>query len=235
MAVEACNSFDGEGSKYEDIAHIELQHLTIRRAVHFLDESIGVGFVVTLLSVDVDVDVCDMNGNAILQIEALHVTSVSQATKNDYSQKISNSVWDPDQINQDKDSPASGRLAGEVWICTVPGFRQLPIDEVAAGKHTTIKLRKTLKPGGHLALLDFTDARPVKQLFISNIMQNWWAGANDEENIGNVEAPHSTLAQFVWHDILRETSFSGIDSSAPKTRNPLAPFSVMVTQLRVAR
>ncbi|KAI0972189.1 hypothetical protein F4678DRAFT_478694 [Xylaria arbuscula] len=39
-----------------------------------------------------DIDIFDMNGNAILQIEALHVTTTTQVTANDDAQKISKQV-----------------------------------------------------------------------------------------------------------------------------------------------
>ncbi|KAI0855451.1 putative polyketide synthase [Xylaria cubensis] len=95
---------------------------------------------------------------------------------------------------------------------------------------TLTNLRKTLKPGGHLALLNFTDARSVKQPFVFGTMPSWWAGQNDEVDINNAEARHSLLSQFGWDNILRETGFSGVDSATPETRNPLVPFAVMLTQ-----
>ncbi|KAI0197529.1 putative polyketide synthase [Astrocystis sublimbata] len=94
-------------------------------------------------------------------------------------------------------------------------------------KQTLRNLRKTLKPGGHLTLLDFTDARPVRQPFFFGTMSNWWAARDGDEM---VEARHPILSQYEWDGILKETGFSGIDSATPETRNAMVPFSLMLTQ-----
>jgi acyl transferase domain-containing protein/SAM-dependent methyltransferase len=86
-------------------------------------------------------------------------------------------------------------------------------------------LRKTLKPGGYLLLLEFTDASPVTQPFVFGTLPSWWTHQED-----GAKAHHSLLSQSGWDGILKKTGFSGIDSSTPETGNAMVPFSVMLSQ-----
>lgn len=92
-------------------------------------------------------------------------------------------------------------------------------------EQTLSSVRKTLKPGGYLILLEFTDASSVRQPFVFGTLPGWWAQQDD-----SVQAHHPFLSQSGWDAVLKRTGFSGIDSSTPDTGNAMVPLSVMLSQ-----
>lgn len=92
-------------------------------------------------------------------------------------------------------------------------------------EQTLRNVRKTLKPGGHLVLLEFTDASPVTQTFVFGTLPNWWARQDDGAQVSN-----PLLSRSGWDAILKKTGFSGIDSSTPETGNAMVPLSLMLSQ-----
>jgi SAM-dependent methyltransferase len=89
---------------------------------------------------------------------------------------------------------------------------------------TLTALRKLLKPGGRLVLLEFTDVNPVRPTFVLGSIASWWVGETDEG------INHPLLPQNEWDAVMRKTGFSGIDSAAPETRFGRVPVSLMLSQ-----
>ncbi|KAI9830142.1 MAG: hypothetical protein M1819_005819 [Sarea resinae] len=74
-------------------------------------------------------------------------------------------------------------------------------------KVTMQNVRKLLKPGGYLVLLEITSDILRVKLMMSGL-PGWWLGGDD----GRRYAPTITQAQ--WDSVLRETGFSGVDHIA---------------------
>ncbi|KAH0565584.1 putative Hybrid PKS-NRPS biosynthetic cluster [Trichoglossum hirsutum] len=70
---------------------------------------------------------------------------------------------------------------------------------------TLNNVRRLLKPGGYLLLIEITGA-PLRAGFIMSGLPGWWLGAND----GRRFAP--TISPVKWDSLLRSTGFSGIDT-----------------------
>lgn len=93
------------------------------------------------------------------------------------------------------------------------GFEDGTFDMIIASNvlHATRKLdytmqnvRRLLKPGGFLLLLEVTsDILRVK--FMMSGLPGWWLGADDDRRF----AP--TISAARWHDLLTRTGFSGVD------------------------
>ncbi|KAI5194188.1 hypothetical protein AUEXF2481DRAFT_704711 [Aureobasidium subglaciale EXF-2481] len=90
---------------------------------------------------------------------------------------------------------------------------------------TTLKnVRRLLKPGGHLLMLEVTNLEQSRLGFIFGAMPGWWLGAED----GRVLSP--CLTRDDWDSLLRNTGFSGIDSTTPDPDPLPFPASALVTQ-----
>lgn len=116
---------------------------------------------------------------------------------------------------------------------TEQGFSERRYDLIVASnvlhatksiEHTLKNVRKLLKPGGYLVLLEITDTDPVRQSFFFGSLPGWWLGEED----GRVH--HPLLPQRDWDVALRKSGFSGIDSTTPETGMFMVPLSVMLSQ-----
>lgn len=83
-------------------------------------------------------------------------------------------------------------------------------------------LRRLLKPGGYLALLEVTNDELLQTKFVAAAAPQWWTAAADSE-----EDSLRPWSQTTWDALLQQTGFSGVDTSTPETD---APFSVIVSQ-----
>lgn len=113
-----------------------------------------------------------------------------------------------------------------------PGFFEASYDLVVASLalHATPNLRKTLrdarrllKPGGHLLVLELL---PPLSAFIGVVfgaVPNGWL--NTEEG----QTSSLTVAPIEWNSLLRDTGFSGVDTSTLQ-KDDLIPFSIFVSQ-----
>lgn len=113
------------------------------------------------------------------------------------------------------------------------GFEEGTYDLIIAGNvihatahlETTLKnVRKLLRPGGYLCLLEVTNNKPLRIGFGFCGLPGWWAGRED----GRVHSP--LVAQKEWDTVLRKSGFSGVDTATPEEKVYLVPFSVMVAQ-----
>ncbi|KAK8119984.1 hybrid NRPS/PKS enzyme [Apiospora kogelbergensis] len=91
---------------------------------------------------------------------------------------------------------------------------------------TLTALRKLLKPGGHLLLLEFTDANPILPNFILGTEASWWTGEDDEERTRH----QPLVSQDEWDAIMKSSGFSGIDMATPSTGTSRVSLSLMLTQ-----
>ncbi|KAL9106182.1 MAG: hypothetical protein Q9227_008774 [Pyrenula ochraceoflavens] len=90
---------------------------------------------------------------------------------------------------------------------------------------TTLRhVRKLLKPGGHLVMLETTDVSPLRPTFFFGSLPGWWVGEAD----GRMHRP--LLTRKGWEDVLLRTGFSGIDTATPETNVFMVPQSVILSQ-----
>ncbi|KAI1344561.1 hypothetical protein F5Y15DRAFT_411391 [Xylariaceae sp. FL0016] len=94
--------------------------------------------------------------------------------------------------------------------------------------HTTASLqcalenvRSLIRPGGYLALLETTNDKSLSYALQGCVRPDWFVGVDD----GREHSPF--VNQKSWDNILRESGFSGIDTSTPEERTYTVPFSVM--------
>lgn len=113
------------------------------------------------------------------------------------------------------------------------GFEEGAYDLIIAGNvlhatsvlETTMKnVRKLLRPGGHLALLEITNNNPLRIAFGFCGLPGWWAGRDDGRKFSPL------IPKSDWNEVMRKTGFSGIDTATPDERLYIVPFSVMLTQ-----
>jgi hybrid polyketide synthase/nonribosomal peptide synthetase ACE1 len=113
------------------------------------------------------------------------------------------------------------------------GFEEGTYDLIIAGNvihatahlETTLKnIRKLLRPGGYLCLLEVTNNKPLRIGFGFCGLPGWWAGRED----GRVYSP--LVGQKDWDTVLHKSGFSGVDTATPEEKVYLVPFSVMVSQ-----
>jgi hybrid polyketide synthase / nonribosomal peptide synthetase ACE1 len=113
------------------------------------------------------------------------------------------------------------------------GFSELSFDVIIASfvLHATRKLEETLrnvrrllKPGGFLLMLEVTNLEQARLGFIFGSLPGWWLGSDDNRSL----SPCVTTRQ--WDALLRKTGFSGIDSITPDLDPLPFPASAFVAQ-----
>lgn len=113
------------------------------------------------------------------------------------------------------------------------GFVEQSYDLIIASfvLHATSKLRTTmenvrrlLKPGGYLLMLEVTNLEQSRLGFIFGSLPGWWLGVEDNRILS------PCLPKELWDSLLRETGFSGIDTSTPDHDALPFPASAIVTQ-----
>ncbi|RFU23814.1 hypothetical protein B7463_g12524, partial [Scytalidium lignicola] len=78
-------------------------------------------------------------------------------------------------------------------------------------KNTMANVRKLLKPGGKLVLVELTRERFTTST-IFGTLSGWFAG----EEVDRVRGP--TLTEETWQTLLQDTGFNGLDAAVPDTR-----------------
>ena len=91
------------------------------------------------------------------------------------------------------------------------------LDETLAG------LRKLLKPGGYIFLLELTKSESLRAPFLNAASPAWWKAAENQE-------PFTQMSQMWWDSALKRAGFSGVDSSTPESKHAGVNFSVMLSQ-----
>ncbi|KAK1960815.1 PKS-NRPS hybrid [Colletotrichum sublineola] len=87
---------------------------------------------------------------------------------------------------------------------------------------TMAQLRRLVRPGGYLLLLEITDNDPLRFGFIFGPLPGWWLGVTD----GRKYSP--CIDQQGWDEVMRRNGFSGADVVTP--HHSLGPLSVILTQ-----
>ncbi|TVY17879.1 Hybrid PKS-NRPS synthetase prlS [Lachnellula arida] len=91
-------------------------------------------------------------------------------------------------------------------------------------ERTMKNVRRLLKPGGFVMMLELTAQGPMKMAFVFCGLPGWWLGVGD----GRVMSPNLTSAQ--WHTTLRKTGFSGVDMITPEDDFLVRPGFVITSQ-----
>ncbi|RDW61769.1 uncharacterized protein DSM5745_10441 [Aspergillus mulundensis] len=91
-------------------------------------------------------------------------------------------------------------------------------------KSSLNNVRRLLKPGGYLILLEVSNPDVARLGYIFGSLPGWWLGAED----GRVLSPCVTNAE--WDRLLRETGFSGIDTVTSDVDSLPFPASTIVSQ-----
>ncbi|KAL8974897.1 MAG: hypothetical protein Q9197_000866 [Variospora fuerteventurae] len=86
---------------------------------------------------------------------------------------------------------------------------------------TLRNLRRLLKPGGYLLLLEITDNEPLRFSFIFGGLPGWWLGHEERPLSPCVDVP-------TWNEVMRKAGFSGVD--ALTGHEETCPLSVILTQ-----
>lgn len=89
---------------------------------------------------------------------------------------------------------------------------------------TMHNVRKLLKPGGYLLLLEITENEQMRFGLLFGGLPGWWLGHDD----GRALSPCIGLDE--WDKLLRQTGFSGIDTVVPHEEKLPVPLSVIVSQ-----
>ncbi|KAL7941108.1 putative PKS-NRPS protein [Trichoderma barbatum] len=87
---------------------------------------------------------------------------------------------------------------------------------------TMRNIRRLVKPGGYLLLLEITDNDQLRFGFIFGGLPGWWLGHEEERRF----SPCVDIAS--WDAVLRKTGFSGVDDATPHVST--CPLSVLLTQ-----
>ena len=89
---------------------------------------------------------------------------------------------------------------------------------------TLENVRKLLKPGGYLVMLEVTANDTMRMSFTMGGLSGWWLGADS----GRPWSPCVTSAQ--WNALLLHSGFSGIETITPEKETLPHPFGVIVSR-----
>ncbi|KDN70032.1 putative polyketide synthase [Colletotrichum sublineola] len=115
----------------------------------------------------------------------------------------------------------------------VQGFEEGSYDLIVASlvlhatrnlAETMANVRKLLKPGGYLLLLEITENEQMRFGLLFGGLPGWWLGADD----GRVLSPCIGLDE--WDTVLKQTGFGGVETAVPHHKTLPVPLSAIVTQ-----
>jgi hybrid polyketide synthase/nonribosomal peptide synthetase ACE1 len=89
---------------------------------------------------------------------------------------------------------------------------------------TLSNVRRLLKPGGYLVLLELTDPSVMRFGLILGGLPGWWLGHKE----GRTLSPCVSIDK--WGELMSRSGFSGVDTCVPHYPHLQIPFSIMVTQ-----
>lgn len=89
---------------------------------------------------------------------------------------------------------------------------------------TLANVRRLLKPGGFLVILEVTDPNVMRIGLILGGLPGWWLGTQE----GRALSPCVSVE--TWGNLMSKAGFSGVDTFTPHHPSLPIPFSVMVTQ-----
>ncbi|KUM65672.1 hypothetical protein ACN42_g1443 [Penicillium freii] len=91
-------------------------------------------------------------------------------------------------------------------------------------KDTMTNVRRLLKPGGYLGLMEVTNTNTIGISFCVGGFEGWWAGEDD----GRIWGPMLNASN--WEHVLQDTGFGGIDTITTLGDARLSAYSVLVSQ-----
>ncbi|KAE8448019.1 hypothetical protein EG329_009942 [Mollisiaceae sp. DMI_Dod_QoI] len=115
---------------------------------------------------------------------------------------------------------------------TIQGFAEHSYDLVIASNvlhatkvldQTMTNVRKLLKPGGKLLVLEAIDNGTIRAGFSFCGVLGWWAGAEDGRTLSPLITPHK------WDELLLRNRFSGLDTITSGTDSVYQPVAVFVS------
>ncbi|OQE15068.1 hypothetical protein PENFLA_c034G04575 [Penicillium flavigenum] len=89
---------------------------------------------------------------------------------------------------------------------------------------TLTNVRRLLKPGGYLVMLELTDPDLMRFGLILGGLPGWWLGYEE----GRTLSP--CISEDKWEGLMQKAGFSRFEALVSSSRTSLLPFSVMVTQ-----
>ena len=85
-------------------------------------------------------------------------------------------------------------------------------------------VRKMLRPGGYLILLETTNTKALESGFISISSPRWWIDRDIDRRLTPL------LSGEQWDRVFRRTGFSGVDTATSDSNLNVVPYSILVTQ-----
>ena len=113
------------------------------------------------------------------------------------------------------------------------GFQEQSFDLVIASlvlhatedlERTLRNVRRLLRPGGFLVMLEVTSNATMRMSFTMGGLSGWWLGADS----GRPWSPCVSAAQ--WHTKLLNSGFTGVEASTPSRDTLPRPFGVLVSR-----
>ncbi|QQK39474.1 Hybrid NRPS/PKS enzyme, putative [Penicillium digitatum] len=89
---------------------------------------------------------------------------------------------------------------------------------------TLTNIRRLLKPGGYLIMLELTDSDVMRFGLILGGLPGWWLGYEE----GRTLSP--CVSEDNWEGLMQNSGFSGFETRVSSSKTVPVPFSVMVTQ-----
>lgn len=89
---------------------------------------------------------------------------------------------------------------------------------------TLANVRRLLKPGGFLLLLEVTEPNVMRMGLVLGGLPGWWLGHEE----GRTLSPCVSVQE--WSDLMSKAGFSGVDVFTPHHSELPVPFSVVATQ-----
>ncbi|KAJ5894990.1 hypothetical protein N7495_006681 [Penicillium taxi] len=89
---------------------------------------------------------------------------------------------------------------------------------------TLSNVRRMIKPGGYLLLLEITDSSAIRFGLVLGGLPAWWLGHPE----GRTMSPSVSVDK--WSELMQKAGFAGVDTVVPHNPEFPVPFSVMLAQ-----
>ena len=119
-------------------------------------------------------------------------------------------------LNIEKDPVEQGFVHGSYDLI----IASLVLHATHVMETTMANVRRLLKPGGHLIMLEFVDHEQMRSGLIFGPLPGWWMGYDDGRKLS------PCMSEDDWTACLQKTGFSGVDAIVP--RQDALPISLAV-------
>ena len=89
---------------------------------------------------------------------------------------------------------------------------------------TMKNVRRLLKPGGQLIMLEFVDHKQMRSGLIFGLLPGWWMGYDEGRKLS------PCMSEEDWDVCLKNTGFSGVDTTVPRQTTLPVPLTVITGQ-----